>query len=546
MADNFGLAQNTNATLSLSPRIQRNILDFQFRFNLDNWVSGLYAQFNFPVEFAKWQLQCGCGSSSDCCSTSTGTTLGGTKAFNPGYMNHASASGILNAAVTPATTVEQALSGDFTFGDMTTAWAYGRWNFTDCPCSYNKLAAVDMILGYNFWQCEDYHVGLYFRAVAPTGTQLDCCWAQNFFGPISGNGQHWEVGGGLDAHWKVWNCDDESNVTFYLTGDVTTLLNKCQVRSFDFAGKGCLSRYLLLKEFALSGSTYTYNNDLINAINWTTRGANVKVSVKGQAMLKLVYSYCDWLFGIGYEIYGRQAETVCINDNSFCDDTMSNRYFGIKGCTPVAAQGYSTALSGSTSTEQIGLNGTNTITAANKAVTYPAGSFSSTLNATQSNATINGCGTVDSAVNLYTAATSSATAGNGFIYLDTRLVTVGTSGALTINGTAIAVGTTTSVAGLPRAQESATGTVAITTAGVTTGLTSAPTILSNDVSVLDATSGAACRQLSNKVFGDIHYTWVDCDWKPFLGLGAEGEFASSSNVCTLNQWGVYARLGVSF
>jgi len=77
-----------------------------------------------------------------------------------------------------------------------------------------------------------------------------------------------------------------------------------------------------------------------------------------------------------------------------------------------------------------------------------------------------------------------------------------------------------------------------------TGFTAAPKIL-NDENI-NVESAANPRQISNKVFGTIDYEWHDCDWKPFIGILGEGEFASRENCCTLNQWGVGLRGGLSF
>ncbi len=61
----------------------------------------------------------------------------------------------LNVPAVP--TLAAALDGQTTFGDMTEKWKYGRFRF--CKQHDTKLADVDLILGYDFWNCEDYHLG---------------------------------------------------------------------------------------------------------------------------------------------------------------------------------------------------------------------------------------------------------------------------------------------------------------------------------------------------------------------------------------------------
>ena len=210
--------------------------------------------------------------------------------------------------VFPASGIVQALSGDFTFGDMTTPWKFGRFVFGQQ--TLNALAGLDIILGYHFWKSDCGHFDAFFQYVAPTGNRPN---ARFVFSPIAGNGHHHEFGAGIDAHWQLRKTDC-SSWNLYINGDITTLLPDCQVRSFDFKAKGCLSRYMLLKELspiaptvtpfsATSANptinynsiildypaTFAYTGNTINAINFATRFAKVKIDLKADASLRLVY-----------------------------------------------------------------------------------------------------------------------------------------------------------------------------------------------------------------------------------------------------------------
>lgn len=408
-------------------------------------------------------------------------------------------------AITPAASIQEALGGDFVFGAMQTPWKFGRFKF--CRQTDSKLADVDLSLGWNFWNCEDYHLGVYLKYVAPTGTRIDACHAKNVFSPVVGNGRFQELGAGLTAHAELWNCDDNKSITMYLEGYAVHKFSTCQVRTFDLKN-GCLSRYLLLKEFTRgTNGEFSANGNLINAVNWATRFADVSVDVLGDASLKFVYRHCNWSFGLGYNIYGSTKENVCLK-GTFADSSLNNRSFGIKGCSPVQAPGFATDAA---SPNQL-ING------AQVSVT--------TLSATESNATIFSCGTVDNGITLIN------TANPGFVYVDSCKNTASTAD-------------NAPVAPIVKAVTSATGTLAINPAnGDISGITNAPKILSDED--INVQSAANPRQISNKVFGTIDYEWQDCDWKPFIGLLGEGEFASRENCCTLNQWGVGLRGGLSF
>ncbi len=70
------------------------------------------------------------------------------------------------------------------------------------------------------------------------------------------------------------------------------------------------------------------------------------------------------------------------------------------------------------------------------------------------------------------------------------------------------------------------------------------------------TATARTRGRSDKLFGHLSYTWLDHTWIPYLGLGAELEFAGNTKCCqqttsccantALSQWGIWLKGGLSF
>lgn len=516
IADYFGMATDTNIRVCLNPLIQFHKFNIGLTLGLSNICDGLWLQVNAPVIHTKWDLRHDCCSncstsccSSSCCSTCpTANTALSSTAFNGGYMNHTATGTTAPATVAPLTNLTDALTGKV-FGDMTEAWLYGK--FCGCDNDDTKVGIVDVKLGYNFYECPDYHVGIYLKMGAPTGTRLDCCHATCLFNPIIGN-DHWQFGAGLSAHADLWCCDDCHTVTAYFEGYVTHLFERSQARSFDFKN-GVMSRYMLLKVFDENNA---YSR-LINAINYTTRCVKVRADVLGEALLEFVYrNECGFGAGVGYNLYGRSKDKICQVCDP-CSSSMKTIKVGFKGCAPVQPVGFLTTTA------------TETITTGTAVYNAP----SSILSATQSNATAFACGTVDSAVELYDAATTG-TPTSGFVYLDTRQTATATAGDLV---------STLRTNGLI-ASESATGTVDITTAGVVTGLTLAPELITT--ADLDICSGEAPSIVTHKIFGHLDYTWTDCDWTPFLRAGAEVEFASKCDKGTLNMWGVFLGGGISF
>lgn len=561
IADNFGISPFASGALSFRPRIEHFILDFQFQFNFDNWCNGAFFRINAPFDYTRWSLRPSCATScapnsfngcsnacsSNGCSTgcstgcslsgcSTGCSTGCSNTCSTGCSNSCDnllscsllttpfpagcVAPISSGAITPAASIQEALSGDFTFGAMSTPWKYGRFNF--CTQHTPRLADLDMILGWNFWNCEDYHVGIGVQVVAPTGTKIDACHARNFFKPISGNGHHWEVGAFFSAHAELWNCDEQS-ITMYIEGNVTHMFRSCQVRSFDFLNRGCMSRYMLLSEFSRStAGVFTPTGNLINAINYNTRFADVKVNVKGDAMIEFLYRNCGWMVGLGYNIYGNSREDICIKDG-FVDSSLNGRFFGIRGCSPVAAAAAVTGVGGST------------ITAA---ATGAAGSTPILVNATMSNATSTSCGTVDNGVALTTGVLSGTFV--SAVYANPC------AAGLTAGGTPV-IGTP--LASVSPVVVSSTTTPVIAATGTTvtlSGLTPAPVILAGTADELDPNSARTPHQLSNKVFASVGYAWTDNCWVPYVDVIGEAEFARRHNCCVVNQGGIILKAGLQF
>ncbi len=474
IADNFGLSPVFSGSIKFSPRIENINVHFQSYLGFDSMLEGLYGQVNFTYTHQKRELM----DDDNCnkCSDTTVTSTSNNVPFPAGYM----AAGV----VAPFTTIKEALIGK-TFGDMQTEWKFGKFDFSEM--TKNEIAGVDVILGYDFWRQECGHFGAFFQYTAPTGNK-PC--ADYFFSPVIGNGKHHELGGGITAHYKLWEGECNNAILVYLDGNITTMLENCQVRSFDFKDAGCMSRYMLLKELTSTGtaaSGYRYDGQLINGINFATRQVKVKVPVKGDATLRFIYQTGGFDLGLGYNIYGQDREKVRCFSNP-CDALTEGKFYGKKGCAGVDYFDYDVAG---------GL------------ITGHGAIFTQPLNATESDATITSCGTVDAAV-LFSSAT--------------------VIGADWVNFFKLGVG----------ADSIANGTAAAT---ITATSTSAPAVVLTTAD-LDVNAGRAPRQLIHKGFVTVNYTWRDCDWVPYLGFGAEVE--GGSNHCDLKQWGVWFKGGISF
>lgn len=325
-ADDYGLSSYGLGTAIFNPRIKNYNIDFAGRWELghcNDCLEGLYFGLAATLTHSSWDLNYCNGDLSN------GNTV---NTFDEGYIS----STFPDVEFAAYKDIKTALAMNGGFGDVQDDATYGRF-VLDGSQNKTALANIDMLLGYDFLRCDGYHLGLFFKAVAPTGNRPD---PKTVFSPIIGNAHHWEVGGGLDAHWDMWSCDDQC-FSFFMNGSVTHLFNDKQLRTFDL-NDCCMSRNSLLKVYDVTTNeanekVYTYNQ-LIRASDFTTRKVESKFDVMGDASFKFMYRTCGWAFGLGYNIYGRSAEKIAqINEQCTLPQFAQTSVVSPKGYTFVSA-----------------------------------------------------------------------------------------------------------------------------------------------------------------------------------------------------------------
>lgn len=489
LADYFGLGPDAEGSFSVSPRIQMNTLDLDLRINFETlagcYLAGWYLWMYVPISAAQWDLNL----------DTQLTVTAPVPTFNAGYMGT-----IAQGDISPTTKVAAALSGDFLFGTMQTPWAFARFD-QPCPQWQVKVADVALETGVELQRCINAHVNIYARMVIPTGTKIDAQYARSLFTPVIGNGHHGELGAGIDAHCRLWNWNICKTLDAEFNGRITHLFTNRQIRTFDFDGHGCMSRYMLLKEYEHNAAGgYSATGNLISGVNFSTRAVDVTVRVKGEAAFRLVYRNQWWTSALGYRLYGRMPETLSQISQTACAAPAPG--YGFKGCAGVQTKGYT-----------IPANTTDIDPSLTTAV-Y-------TLSSSESNATIVSCGNVDNARALYTPATISTAGG---VYVDP------TDYDVTIINAPMAVGL------LPIALESSSTTPNARIP--VTGITPDPVLISNNVAPFNRCTGQVPTQVSQTLFFDLQYRWSDCTYIPSLGVNAMAEFSTQGYACSLNRWGL--------
>lgn len=482
LADYFGLPTDFKSEVTFKPRIENFLVDFNLYLGLDEWMCGLYFRIHAPVVYTRWDLR-----------ATEAVSAAGVKDFAAGYMSNAA--NIANATLRKDFLT--AVDGTYTFGDMKEALKYGK--MSKDRDTKTRLSDIEAALGWNFWQCEDYHFGLQIRGSAPTGNRAN---AEYLFEPIVGNGNHWTLGGGVSAHAVLWRgCDEDHFFGVWLDANITHLFRTKQTRSFDLKNKPN-SRYALLAEMSSTvadlfanpvagdqaGSvapSHQYAGKLLPVINVTTFDVNVSIDVQVDAALKFSYYNCGFEADLGYNLWARSGEKFKLRDSS----TFTEKKYVLKGDSHV--YGFAQIASGN-----IALNG-------------PVA-----LSASQNTSDIHGGKNFPSGFVLADAIRNPGVDNAQYA----RLVAANTANANILAG----VG-----------------------AGGQTRTSKDPIFVKADDIDMSKTPSA----MSHKLFGHISYNWDDCeDWIPFLGVGGEIEWAGKydSNYAAVSQWGVWIKGGISF
>lgn len=304
LADDYGLAPDSYGSVSFDPRIKNYNIDFMMRLEFGavrEYLEGLYASVNATLTHSQWDL----GYKTIAWNSGSGTL--------PFCMQGRTEESSIQDIAT-------ALEGYTTFGELQNPSQYGHF-VLDKPQKETKVANIDFLIGFDFVRHDKGHCSIFFKTVAPTGTRPN---PTTVFSPVVGNGHHWEFGAGIDAHWDMWACGNQG-LSLYATGAITHLFNDKQLRTFDL-DNCCMSRYQLVKKVEpvyANGivNNYVFTEELLRNVDWTTKKINSSFNIQGDASIQLLYKTSDWAFGLGYNVYGRSAESIEIlkpssNENS--------------------------------------------------------------------------------------------------------------------------------------------------------------------------------------------------------------------------------------
>ncbi len=312
LSDYFGMPLDFKSAVCVRPVTSTFLIDFDFYYGLENFVQGLYFKIHAPIVQTNWNLHF-----EECIS------FKGKQGYPAGYM----APTALATSQLP-TSIEDVFEGKTTFGDMQEPLKYGKiFGREDLV----HISDVQFIVGWNFAEDEQYHVGFNGRISAPTGSKY--C-AGFLFNPIIGNGQRWELGVGFTTHWLRDDLSDWYDIGFYLDANVSHLFATTQCRSYDLKHNCPGSRYMLIEQIIQKSTNLfvdgaatpnQYATHLFPAINKTTLLTKTRVNVQLDIAAKLTWRSGNWDIDLGYDLWFRSAEKI------MCRQHLPSNTYALKG-----------------------------------------------------------------------------------------------------------------------------------------------------------------------------------------------------------------------
>jgi hypothetical protein len=134
--------------------------------------------------------------------------------------------------------------------------------------------------------------------------------------------------------------------------------------------------------------------------------------------------------------------------------------------------------------------------------------------------------------------------GCGFGIVENRYAVKGITECDTLTASLSTIGTSKGVGLNNTAQNLPNGVPLDVNDGYTNAQQTTPNIITLKNSDIDVCPGLCPDALTGKVFGSMEYTWQDCEWQPFVVVGAEAEFGRGNSAA--DQIGLIVKGGLSY
>ena len=194
--------------------------------------------------------------------------------------------------------------------------------------SETGVADIEVQLGWKAFESKKCHAFVNLGFTIPTSNKAT---GEFLFEPIYGNGNHFALGGGIDAGMTLW-CKDKNKVRLLLAGDYRFLFDNTQKRTIGvLKSTGDIDPF---QQYSLAFKVgQPINTALFPAANVLTRSVRVEPGSQIDMLAALSFNFCRLTFDAGYNLFWRDKESVKIknwDDNTYfiaAPDKRTNELF---------------------------------------------------------------------------------------------------------------------------------------------------------------------------------------------------------------------------
>ena len=274
-------AAKTNvSTVKLSPRVTHYGVNLAYFQDLSKIVNGLYMQVVLPINHVENDVRFGLTKGGD-----AGTNLTHDK-------------------------LVQFFAGTYTEATNTDAQAALKFaKIRTGKDSATGVADIDVLLGYKLLKKEKYHLGLNIAISIPTGNEPS---GEYLFDAVYGS-KHFGLGGGLHAGARVWG-DEDHNFKLALNANYRYMFESSEKRTASIKGRKWSQYYGVTQGKAVDETVQPL-------ANLTTVNFDVEPGSQVDGVINLAYNKGGFNFGLGYNLYYREAESVSMKSGQFAEDT---------------------------------------------------------------------------------------------------------------------------------------------------------------------------------------------------------------------------------
>lgn len=280
---NFNLAGGYTGSFSFNPKQEVYGVRLDYFQHLYRLLNGLYFSVSSPI----MHMQNDPGLKETVTATGKDATDDGPQNFTESFAGHVPTSDWSDSLKYSKIAGKQTLSG---MGD------------------------IDVRLGYTILEKQPFKLAVTVGGIVPTSNKPT---AEYMFEPVLGNGQSWGLGAGFETLFKAWQSDDNERRYLHISAslDYRYLFENEYMRTLELKNQKW-GRFIRMRQLDTVNTTAAY------ARPGSFFGPNVmtrKVKVTPGSQFDGVASLCfrlnnNWHFDLGYNIWGREAESVKLKE----------------------------------------------------------------------------------------------------------------------------------------------------------------------------------------------------------------------------------------